>query len=148
MLLYTVWKHRDTETDISSRGLFGTRTFQHKNISAWVFFGTMDILARGRYGTGTFWHKDILAHVHLAQGHPCRNAYIVLQSAKMYICWNVLVPKYPCAVMFKYCNVPVPKRPWCRNIPIPKCSHAKMLGAEISPSHLWAYPVNILNALA
>ena len=48
--------------DISSRGLFGTRTFRHKKISAWVYFGTMDILAQGHYGTGTFRHKDISAN--------------------------------------------------------------------------------------
>ena len=90
----------------------------------------MDVSARGRYGAGTFWHKDILAHVHLAQGHPCRNVYIALQSAKMYLCWNVLVPKYPCAIMFKCCNVPVLKRPLCQNILMPKCSRAKMFSCR------------------
>ena len=61
------------ETDISSQGLLGTRIFQHKNISARVFFGTMDVsawevMALGHFGTRIFWHmyiwqKDALAEM-------------------------------------------------------------------------------------
>ena len=125
----------DTDTEFrshtTSRWHFGTKAFWHKNISAWVLFGTMDVLTRGRFGTGTFLFKDILAHGHFGTGAPvpkclCQNLYIALQSAKMYMCQNVHVPKYPCVKMSQCRNVPVSKRPWCRNIPMLKCSRAKM----------------------
>ena len=47
---------------------FGTMTFRHKNISAWVFFGTMDTSARVFYNIGTFRHKDISTNGHFAKG--------------------------------------------------------------------------------
>ena len=96
MLLYTVWKHRDTETDISSRGHFGTRIFQHKNILAWGFFGTMDVsawdvMALGHFGTRIFWHmyiwqKDALAEMSILLCIVPKCTY-----AEKSVCQNILV---------------------------------------------------------
>ena len=96
-------------------GLFGTRTFQQENISAWVYFSTTDILAQGFYGarTGKFWHK--------AHGYFSTDIL-----ARLPLCQNVHVPKYSSAKMFQCRNDHVPKCPWCKKILMPKCSCAKM----------------------
>ena len=84
----------------------------------------MNVSERGCFGTGTFCHKDIFEI--LAQGHLCQNVYIALHTAKMYMCGNIHVTKYPCAEISQCHNNSVPIRPWCQNIPILKCSRAKM----------------------
>ena len=86
----------------------GRWTFQHGNVSTWERFdmGTFqheEFLTRGIFGTGTFWHGDISAHGHIA-----------LQGAKISMCRNVPVPKYPCAEMFL-----------CRKYPMLKCSRVE-----------------------
>ena len=80
----------------------------------------MDVLARGCYAT--FWFKDISA-----QG---QNVFCFTW------CQNLHVLKGLCVKISKSCNNPLPKRPWCWNIPVPKCSRAKMSGAKIRPSHI------------
>ena len=96
MLWLIIWKVPDIMAgDISSWGLFGMRIFRHKNILAWVFFGTMDISAWGCYDTGKFQNKDISAHGN--------------------------VPKCPCAEMSICHNVYVAKSPWCWKVPRMKC---------------------------
>ena len=76
-----------------------------------------DLTKLGHCGTWTFWHMEISA--------LCRNVYIALHSAKMYMCQNVHVLKYRCAKISQFHNIPVPKRPWCRNIPMSKYSRAE-----------------------
>ena len=100
---------------------FGMRTFRHENISAWVYFGTMDVSAQGHFSTRIFQHMDISAHVHFGTVHS--NIDI---SVWVPLCQNVHVPKYPCAEMSHCRNFPVPKRPWCQKIPKPKCSCVEM----------------------
>lgn len=90
----------------TSRGHFSTRTFWHKNILVWVYFGTMDVSEQGRYGTGTFWHKDIEAHGRLDT-----------------ICQNFLVPKCPRAEKFLWWNDHA------------EMSLVEMSGTKISTSH-------------
>ena len=82
--------------DVSAQGYYGTGTFQHK-----------DILAHGHFGTWTFWHR--------AKQNRHFNTDI---SAWVPLCSNVLVPKYPCAVVVPKCPIDetfVPKCS-CRNV--------------------------------
>ena len=94
---------------------FIIRKFLIKNISTWVYLGTM---AKGHFDTRIFWHMYILAHVHFGtlvhfstdiseQVPLCRNFHVPkcsraitfpcqnVHCAKEYPCQNVLVPKYP-----------------------------------------------------
>ena len=105
-------------TDISSWGLFGMRTFWHKNIRHGYFLTPW-----------MFQHRDVKALEYFGKGATvplclCRNVYIALHGIKMYMYVNVHVPKYSCAELSLCLNVPVPKRPWCRNVLVPKCPHA------------------------
>jgi hypothetical protein len=64
-------------------------TFQHEEFSAQEIFST-----------GKFRHGDISAHGHfgtVAQVPKClwQNIHIALQGAKISMCQNVQVPKYP-----------------------------------------------------
>ena len=107
------------QMDVSTRERFNMGTFRHGEFSA-----------RGIFGTGTFRHGDISAHGHfgtVAQVPKClcRNVYIALQGAKISMCRNVQVPKYPCAEMFLCQKFLVPKIPRaekspCRNVPVLK----------------------------
>ena len=90
---------RHFDTDIPSRGLFGTRIFRHKNISAWVFFGTMDVSA-----WGTLQH------------------------------WNISAQCY----FGTWTHAEMPKCPWFRNIPMPKCCHAEISSCQ--KVHMMKYP--------
>ena len=130
-------------TDVSSREHFGTCTirrcrrsgrwtFQHGNISTWGLFGTRtfrheEFSAQEHFGTGTFRHGDILAHGHfgtVAQVPKClcRNVHIALQGAKISMCWNVQVPKYPRGEMFWCWKVHLPERSQCQTVHVLKCS--------------------------
>ena len=87
--------------DIIELDNFGTRIFQHMNVSILGNFGTMqsstDVSAQ------TFWHlcRNVLL---------CRNVHF----AKISMCLNVPVPKCPCA-----------KRSLCQNIQVRKCPYAE-----------------------
>ena len=102
-------------TDIPSRGLFGTRIFRHKNISAWVFFGTMDVSAWGHYNTGTFRHNVILALGPM----PKRQS---VHGFEIYPCQNVVMLKYPHAKKSTWWNIHA-------EMPL-----AEMSGAQITQS--------------
>ena len=113
---------------VSSREHFGMCTiqrcrrsgrwiFQHENILTWRLFGTgtfrhEEFSAQEYFGTGTFRHMDISA-----QQYRCRNVHITLQGAKISMCWNVQVPKYPCAEMFRCQKFLMPKIPCAENSP-------------------------------
>ena len=99
------------QMDISTQEHFDMRTFRHRDFSAC-----------GLFGTWTFRHGDISAHGHfgtVAQVPKClcRNVHIALQGAKISMCRNVQVPKYPCAEMFRCRKFLVPKIPRAENSP-------------------------------
>ena len=104
--------------DISSHGLFGTRTFQNENILAWVYFGTINVSAQGRYGTGTFWHKGILTYGRFG---TCT----FWRCAKQYRHFGILVPKCPSAVMSPCRNIHGAEKYPCGNVLVPKCPCAE-----------------------
>ena len=99
--------------DISSQELFVTRTFQQKNISARVFFCTIDGSARWRYSAGTFWHRG----THAKMSAP-KCLYCFARSQ------NVHVLKYPWAKMSQ-----------CRDLygAKEKCSRAEMSLCQKNP---------------
>ena len=104
------------QMDISTREHFDMGTFPHEDFSA-----------RGSFGTGTFWHGEVSAHGHfgtVAQVPKClcRNVHIALQGAKISMCRNVQVLKYP-----------VPKCPWCLIFGMRK--HAKNSMKQFNFSH-------------
>ena len=92
-----------------------TRNFRHRNISA-----------RGHFGT-------------VAQVPKClyQNVHIALQGAKISMCRNVQVPKYPCAKMFMYrkflvLKIPHAKNSPCRNVRVLKSTSARTSAAPNS----------------
>ena len=129
--------------------IISARMFHHGSISAHAPFGAADVPADGHFTTRTFRHRDISAHRHfdtVAQVPKClcRNIHIALQGAKISMCRNVQVPKYPCAEMFRCRKFLVPKIPRaenspCRNVPVLKCPSAGTsavpngAGAEMFP---------------
>ena len=117
--------------------------FHHGNISARAPFGTADVpadghfnmrtfqngdfLAQGLFGKRIFWHRNILAHWHLGTVAQvpkclCQNDHIALQGAKISMCWNVQVPKYPRGEMFWCWKVHLPERSQCQTVHVLKCS--------------------------
>ena len=117
--------------NISSRGPFRTRTFWHENISAWVYFCTMDVSAQGRYSTWTLQHKDILAHGLFSICTFWHYAKQYRHFGKGVLLPNVHVPKYPCAKMSQCHNVPCrnvhgAKKSPCQNVLVLKYPCAKM----------------------
>ena len=144
---------------------FITGTFWHEDISAQEHFRMAIFWHHGRFTMGTLKHWDILAKWYFS---TCTFGTRVPMLQSLYCfadCQNVHMlkhpcPKYCCAIIFYCCNqnfhgteiypywnVLVPKCPSSKQSPWWNV-HAEMSGAEISPSHLWAYPVNILNTLA
>ena len=101
--------------DISA-GDISARTFHHGDFSAQGYFGTRTFWHGYFLAPWMFWHGDVTA---LEQGYG--HVYIALQGAKMYMCRNVHVSKYPCAEMSLCHNVHVPKSPWCQKVPMMKC---------------------------
>ena len=121
-------------------------------VKAWGLF-QQEAFRHGHFITGIFWHEDISAQDHFDTGAPvpkclCRNVYIALHSAKMSMCWNILVLKCPSAVTSLFQNVHGAKINQCWNVLMTKClraekslwwnvcaemSLAKTSGAEISP---------------
>ena len=65
--------------DISSRGIFGTRTFWRGYILA-PWMKHEDIMVLGHFVTRICRHMDVSE-----QGHPCQNVYIALHGAKIKI---------------------------------------------------------------
>ena len=103
--------------DISTRECFDMGTFRREEFST-----------RGIFGTGTFRHRDISTHEHFGMVAQvpkclCQNVHIALQGAKISMCRNVQVLKYP-----------TPKCLWCWKLLMPKISCA-----EKSPC--WNIPV-------
>ena len=86
-----------------------------------------DFLAQGLFGKRIFWHRNILAHWHLGTVAQvpkclCQNDHIALQGAKISMCWNVQVPKYPRGEMFWCWKVHLPERSQCQTVHVLKCS--------------------------
>ena len=155
-MIFGTWHfgRRHFGTDISSKGLFSTCSFCHKNILApWMW--NRDMMALGYFGTRIFRHMDVLDHVHFGNVHSNTNTsaqtfWHGCPCAKLSFFWNILVSKcsnaktYPCqnvhgfekyrAQMYLCWNFLITKSPryemFMPKCLLPKCQDLKWAQAD------------------